>query len=120
MSNDKEYIEYGEKAPLDIYMYLAIAYHQNDSLQKAISLYNDAKKRLGGTEVFREEYIDKQIRDCRYAMEMEKKPLTIISNLFAPWLKEYPGACNPVISKNDSVFIFTMKKDGKTRILLLI
>ena len=28
-----------------------------------------------------------------------------------------PGACNPVISKNDSVFIFTLKKNGKTRIL---
>ena len=117
VSNDKEYIEYGEKAPLDTYLYLAIAFHQNDSLQKAVSLYYDAKKRLGGTEIFRKEYIDNQIGDCRYAMEMKKKPLTIISSLFAPWLNEYPGACNPVVSKNDSVFVFTLKKDGKTRIL---
>ena len=117
VSYSKEYIEYGEKAPLDTYLYLAIAYHQNDSLQKAVSLYYDAKKRLGGTEIFREEYIDNQIRDCRYAMEMKKKHLTIIANLFAPWLNEYHGACNPVVSKNDSVFVFTLKKDGKTRIL---
>ena len=117
VSNDKEYVEYGEKAPLDTYLYLAIAYHQNDSLQKAVSLYNDAKKRLAGTETFREEYIDNQIRDCRYAIEMKKKPLTIITDLFAPWLTEYPGACNPVLSRNDSVFVFTLKKDGKTRIL---
>jgi|WetSurMetagenome_2_1015567.scaffolds.fasta_scaffold02475_4 outer membrane protein OmpA-like peptidoglycan-associated protein len=116
VSDEKEYIEFGEKAPLDTYLYLAIAYHQNDSLQKAIILYTDAKKRLGGTKIFREEYIDNQIRDCRYAMEMKKKPLTIISGLFAPWLNEYPGACNPVLAKNDSVFIFTLKQEGKTRI----
>src|SRR5665811_62994 len=79
VSNDKEYLEYGEKAPLDTYLYLAVAYHQNDSLQKALSLYNDAKIRLSGTKAFREEYIDNQIRDCRYAMEMKKKPLTPVS-----------------------------------------
>jgi tetratricopeptide (TPR) repeat protein len=117
VSIENEYLEYGEKAPLDTYLYLAVAYHQNDSLQKAVSLYYDAKKRLGGTEIFREEYIDNQIRDCRYALEMKKKPLSIISSLFAPWLSEYPGAINPVLSKNDSVFIFTVKEDGKTRIL---
>ena len=115
--NDNEYLEYGEKAPLDTYLYLAIAYHKNDSLQKAVSLFYDAKRRLGGTEIFREEFIDNQIRDCRYAMEMKKKPLTIISDLFAPWLNEYPGACNPVLSRNDSVFVFTVKNNGKTKIL---
>ena len=117
VSNDKEYLEYGEKAPLDTYLYLAVAYHQNDSLQKALSLYNDARIRLSGTKAFREEYIDNQIRDCRYAMEMKKKPLKLITNLFIPWLNDYPGACNPVLAKNDSVFIFTQKENGKTRIL---
>jgi outer membrane protein OmpA-like peptidoglycan-associated protein/tetratricopeptide (TPR) repeat protein len=117
VASDKEYVEYGEKAPLDTYMYLAEAYHQNDSLDKALKMFNDVKKKLASTEVFREEYIDNQIRDCRYAIEMKKKPLTIISELFAPWLKDYPGASNPVLAKNDSVFIFTQKTEGKTRIL---
>ncbi len=117
VSTDKEYVEYGEKAPLDTYMYLAEAYHQNDSLEKALTIFNNVRKSLANTEVFREDYIDNQIRDCRYAMEMKKKPLTIISELFAPWLKDYPGACNPVLAKNDSVFIFTQKTEGKTRIL---
>lgn len=117
VDNDKEYLEYGEKAPLDTYLYIAIAYHRNDSLQKAITLYYDAKKRLSGTKAFREEYIDNQIRDCAYALEMKKKPLTIDSELFINWLSEYPGASNPVLAKNDSVFIFTQKENGKTRIL---
>jgi len=117
VSEDKEYIEYGEKAPMDTYLYLALAYQLNDSLNKAISFFNNAKQRLSETDVLREGYIDKQIRDCRYALESRKKPLTILSNLFVPWLNEYPGACNPVISKNDSVFVFTQKREGKTRIM---
>jgi outer membrane protein OmpA-like peptidoglycan-associated protein len=114
---DKEYLEYGEKAPLDTYFYLAVAYHQNDSLQKAIKLYSDAKKRLAATEIFRNEYIDNQIRNCKYAIEMQKKPLTILTSLFAPWLNDYPGSCNPVLAKNDSVFVFTVVNNGQSRIL---
>lgn len=116
VNNDREYLEYGEKAPLDTYLYVAIAYHQNDSLVKAISLYYDAKKRLAGTQIFREEFIDNQIRDCRYALEMHKKPLPLKTSLFATWLNDFPGARNPVLSRNDSVFVFTLKKDGKTSI----
>lgn len=116
---DKEvnYIEFGDKAPLDTYLYLAQAYQSLDSLDKALSLYNSIRKKSELTELFRVDYIDNQIRDCRYAMEMKKKPLTIISGLFIPWLEEYPGACNPVLSRNDSVFIFTQKVNGKTKIL---
>ena len=114
---DKDYLEYGEKAPLDTYLYLAIAYHKNDSLEKAITLFYDAKKRLSNTKIFRDEYIDLQIRDCRYALEMKKKPLTLIYDLFSDWLADYPGACNPALAKNDSVFVFTQKINGKTRIL---
>jgi outer membrane protein OmpA-like peptidoglycan-associated protein/tetratricopeptide (TPR) repeat protein len=116
VANDKQYLEYGEKAPLDTYLYLAIAYHQNDSLQKAITFYSDAKKRLSGTKIFRDEYIDNQIKDCRYALEMEKKPVPVVTRLFENWLSDYPGACNPVLSKNDSVFIFTQKENATTRI----
>jgi outer membrane protein OmpA-like peptidoglycan-associated protein/tetratricopeptide (TPR) repeat protein len=116
VSNDNEYIEYGDKAPLDTYLYLAIAFHQNDSLQKAITLYSDARKKLTGTKIFSDEYILNQIKDCRYAIEMEKKPSSVSSRLFTEWLSDYPGASNPVLSNNDSVFIFTRKENGKTHI----
>jgi outer membrane protein OmpA-like peptidoglycan-associated protein len=116
VNSDKEYIEYGEKAPLDTYLYLAVAYHLNDSLDKAITLYNDFRRKLNETDVFREEYVDNQIRNCRYAIEMKKKPLTIISDIFVPWLKDFPGASNPVLAKNDSVFIFTQKIGENTKI----
>lgn len=114
--NEKEYLEHGEKSPPDTYMYLGIAYHQNDSLEKALSIFNDYKKSLSGKDAFREEYIDLQIRNCRYALAQKKQPMRIVSELFAPWLSEYPGASNPVLAKNDSVFIFTQKQDQITRI----
>ncbi len=117
VNKDHDYTEFSEQAPLDTYLYLAIAYHMNDSLEIAIAKFNDVKERYSKTDIFREDYIDNQIRDCRYALEMKKKPLTIISKLFIPWLEDYPGACNPVLSKNDSVFIFTQKNEGITRIL---
>jgi len=116
VAKDDDYNEIGEKAPLDTYLYLAVAYHRNDSLEKAIRLYADAKKRLGNMELFRNDYIDNQIRDCKYAIELQKKPQPVTADLFTPWLVKYPGASTPVISKNDSVFLFSVKKDGKTLI----
>jgi outer membrane protein OmpA-like peptidoglycan-associated protein len=116
-SDKKEYTEDGEKAPPYTLMYLATAYHVNDSLDKALSLYYDLRENVGEDDISVQEYIDNQIRDCSYARELKKRPLTILSELFVPWLKEYPGACNPAISKNDSVFVFTWKNEGKTRIL---
>jgi outer membrane protein OmpA-like peptidoglycan-associated protein len=116
VSSEKEYKQTGEKAPLDTYLYLAIAFHRNDSLETALTYFNDVKKRLADSETYQEDFIDLQIRNCRYAMEMKKKPLRILSEYFAPWLKDYPGACNPVVAKNDSVFVFTVKNEGLTQV----
>jgi len=69
VSNDREYIEYGDNAPLDTYLYLAIAYHRNDSLQKALSIYYESKKRLGSTGIFREDYIDPQIMELNLLIQ---------------------------------------------------
>lgn len=115
-SGTRDYSESGEKAPADVMMYLALAYQMNDSLEKAVSIYKALKQDVGKSEVFREDYLDKQINSCMYAIEMKKKPLTILREYFTPWLEKYAGACNPVISENDSVFVFTQKTGGKTRI----
>ena len=115
--SDNEYLEYGPKAPLDTWFYLAHAYHINDSLNRAIILYNDVKKRISSTEALRVEYIDNQIKACKNAIELEKNPIKTSEELFIPWLKDWPGATNPALSENDSVFVFTWKSDGKNHIL---
>ena len=35
VENEKDYLEYGDKSPLDTWLYLAVAYQRNDSLLKA-------------------------------------------------------------------------------------
>jgi len=114
--SDNEYVEYGEKAPLDTWFYLAHAYHINDSLDKAVNLYNDVKKKVGPTQAFRIEYIDNQIKACGYALEMEKNPVNTSKEILIPWLKDWPGATNPALSENDSVFVFTWKENGANHI----
>jgi tetratricopeptide (TPR) repeat protein len=94
VSSEKEYKQTGEKAPLDTYLYLAIAFHRNDSLQQALTYMNDVKKRLSPSDSYQMDFIDLQIRNCRYAMEMKKRPLRIISDYFTPWLKDYPSIEN--------------------------
>lgn len=116
VSYAKEYKQTGEKAPLDTYLYLAIAFHQNDSLEQALNFFNTMKKSLSDEDSYQQDFIDLQIRNCRYAMEMKKRPLRLITDYFAPWLADYPGACNPVLAKNDSVFVFTVKNEGITQI----
>ncbi|MDI9554055.1 MAG: OmpA family protein [Bacteroidota bacterium] len=116
VSNEKEYRQTGDKAALDTYLYLAIAFQRSDSLEQALSYLNNLKKRLSPTDTYQLDFVDLQIRNCRYAMEMKKRPVRVISEYFAPWLTDYPGACNPVLAKNDSVFIFTVKNEGTTQI----
>jgi outer membrane protein OmpA-like peptidoglycan-associated protein len=116
VSSDNDYLEYGLKAPMDTWFYLAHAYHLNDSLNSAIVLYTDVKKKLEPSQAFHVDYIDNHINACRYAVEMESSPVSISTQLFAPWLNDYPGANDPVVSKNDSVFIFTQVKEGKNHI----
>jgi outer membrane protein OmpA-like peptidoglycan-associated protein len=114
--SDDQYLEYGDKAPLETHFYLAYAYHLNDSLDKAIELYSAVKKTYNPTQAFRVDYIDNQIKACRYAIEQQKSAVSVSANLFTSWLKDYQGACSPVISDNDSVFIFTVKKGNNTSI----
>ncbi len=112
----KEYTQTGSLAPRDVMLYLAIAYHRNDSLEKALSLYTSIRSGLNPDETSQQEFLDMQIGNCRYAMEMKKKPLRLITELFTPWLADYPGACYPCLAKNDSVFIFTQKTNKRTQV----
>ncbi len=116
VSSEKEYRQTGEKAPLDTYLYLAIAFQRSDSLQQALEYLNNVKKSLSPSDTYQMDFVDLQIRNCRYALEMKKRPVRVISEYFAPWMANYPGACNPVLAKNDSVFVFTVKNEGITRI----
>lgn len=116
VARESEYEEAGEKASLDTYIYLANAYQMNDSLEQAIVAYKNAAKKLKGLGLFRDDYFDKQIENCEYAIAMQREPGNVTRELFTSWLEKYPGACNPVISANDSVFAFTQVVEGENKI----
>ncbi len=107
VDRDRNYSDLGEKAPLDTYLYLGVAYLMNDSIEKAITAFNNAREKLANTDLFRDDYIDNQIKNCQYALEMKKGSLPLEKRLLASWLSDYPGAGDPVLSANDSIFIFT-------------
>jgi outer membrane protein OmpA-like peptidoglycan-associated protein len=104
---ERDYSDLGEKAPLDTYLYLGVAYLMNDSIEQAMATFNHAKEKLAGTDLFRDDYFDIQIKNCQYALEMRDKAIPVEKTLFTSWLTKYPGATNPVLSDNDSVFLFT-------------
>ncbi|HVN57296.1 MAG TPA: OmpA family protein [Bacteroidales bacterium] len=117
VKDEKDYIEYGKAAPIDTYFYLAHAYQVNDSLGQAIKVFSEVRRKMTSDQYFRLEYIENQVKACQYASESEKKNIRIGTDLFVSWLSEYPGASNPVLSLDDSVFVFTIRKDESNQIL---
>lgn len=118
VAREKDYSDYEDKAPLDTYIYLGNAYQLNNLIDEALEAFKVAKEKLVSTNVFRDDYIDNQIRNCTYAIEMKKNPVQIKSSFFTSWLKDYPGACNPAFSSNDSIFIFTQVTGEQNKIFI--
>ncbi len=106
VKNDSEYLEYGDLSLFETRFYLANAYHVNDSLNQAIVQYNEARKKLGSSSAFRLDYINNEIKACQNAIAQLAKPAEVNFDFFALVLKEYNNSGNPVVSLNDSTFIF--------------
>ncbi|MBM3419715.1 MAG: hypothetical protein FJY11_01130 [Bacteroidetes bacterium] len=114
--SESEYLEYGNKAPIETLYYLAFAYHISDSLEQAINIYTELLRKPSARGDLKVDYINRQIEACRLAMKAMASPAAVRKELFFPALDNYPGALNPIVSENDSVFLFTMPVNGETRI----
>ena len=99
----------------DLYFLLAYAYHQSMQWDKAIAAYtsyNDLLtlqeiKTLGPT-------IEKRIQECKTGKELMEKPVKVkIENIGAAINSIYPEYA-PVISSDESVLMFTSRRDGST------
>jgi outer membrane protein OmpA-like peptidoglycan-associated protein len=109
--NDSQYTEYGTLAPVETLYYLAYAYQLNDSLTRAIEIYSELQKAEIRNENFRLDYIEIQIAACKLALELKQSPARISKSLYTQMLAGYPGASNPAVSGNDSVFIFNVRTE---------
>lgn len=72
---DSKYKE--EKAPLDAYLYLGIAYRINNKLDKAIETFKKYREMVSPNDLMTLKFIDKEIESCLNAREFMKNPISI-------------------------------------------
>ncbi|MBP5589427.1 MAG: OmpA family protein [Bacteroidales bacterium] len=118
VARENDFDDFGSKAPLDTYIYLGSAYLANDSIEKAIEMLTESKRILANTDLFREDFIDNQLANCRYALQMRENPVKVRQILYTPWMSDYPGACSPVFSSDNTMFVFTQEFDEANKIFL--
>lgn len=108
---DHEYSTIGKSAPFDVLYYMGFACQVNMKLEKAIVYYKKYQNLLRVKDAAEIEYINLQIKACRNALRAADTSTGLEKVLFTPWLKDFKNVIKPVISGNDSVFIFTV--DGE-------
>lgn len=113
---DIEYSTIGEAAPYDVLYYLAYSAQVNNKPEEAIEYYKKYQNQLRVKEASEIGFIDLQIRACRNAMAINPSGISLDRNKFTPWMDRYPDAAYPVISGNDSLFLFTVVTHNGNRI----
>jgi outer membrane protein OmpA-like peptidoglycan-associated protein len=97
----------------DIHKFLAESYHINMMWDKAIENYELCRKTLHKDHAFHK-HIDREIFECNVGKELVAKPVNAkIENLGAPINSAYPDFA-PVISADESIMIFTSRREGST------
>src|ERR1051326_8811157 len=106
-----------------LYFYLGKAYHLAMDWNKAMDMYAEYKKRDEGTEDAKLLDPDKKIQECKNGIELmrdtlrqRKLPDSLryhIENLGSSVNSQFPDY-RPVISADESVLIFTSRRDNTT------
>jgi outer membrane protein OmpA-like peptidoglycan-associated protein len=92
---------------------LAESYHVNMMWDKAIEQYELCRKTLHKDHAFHK-HIDREIFECNVGKELVAKPVEAkIENLGGVINSAYPDFA-PVISADESVMIFTSRREGST------
>jgi outer membrane protein OmpA-like peptidoglycan-associated protein len=97
----------------EINKYLAESYHYNLMLDKAIEQYELAKKNLHKDHEFHKR-VDRKIYECNVGKELIAHPIEAkVENVGSLINGPYPDFA-PVISADESVLIFTSRREGST------
>jgi len=106
-----------------LYYYLGQAYHLRMEWNKSIEKFEDYKKRIEGSEEAKTSDVDKKIAECKYGIELMKDTLRLrklpdslryhLEDLGPSVNSQYPDY-RPVISADESVLIFTSRRDNTT------
>jgi len=109
--------EYFETASVsghtEAHSYLGDWYHLQNDFEKSIDLY-EKYKTASGKKILSKSEINRRITISKRAMEMINNPVDVsIKNMGPVVNSEYPDYV-PVISADESVLIFTSKREGST------
>lgn len=106
-----------------LYYYLGRAYHLAMQWEKAIINFEEYKKRIAGSEEAKTSDADKKIKECKNGIELMKDTLRMrkvpdslryhIENMGSKLNSQFPDY-RPVISADESVLIFTARRDNTT------
>ncbi len=100
---------YREKsAPPEALYYLGNAYRVNNKLTEAIDVYKQFKEVLD-PEIYDAALVDKQIRSCEIAMDIESRPLYIKKTNLGDEINSRFAEINPLVSGDESTMVFTKK-----------
>jgi outer membrane protein OmpA-like peptidoglycan-associated protein len=101
------------KVSHQIHKNLGLAYHYNHMWDKAIEHYELAKKHMKHDDPFFHK-IDRKIYECKNGKELVENPVDAkIVNIGPSINTKYPEFA-PVISADESVMIFTSRREGST------
>ena len=97
----------------EIHLYLGQAYQLHRMWDKAIEEYNVYKKNIPESDDINQKILNKKIVECNNGKELEKKPLKVKIENMEPLNTPF-AEYGPVISADESVLIFTARRDNTT------
>ncbi|MBN2613028.1 MAG: PD40 domain-containing protein [Bacteroidales bacterium] len=97
-----------KQAPPESYYYLGNAYRVNNRLNEAIETYEYFKTILDPV-VYDASLVDKQIKACKVALDIEKRPNYIVKQNLGEDINSRFAEINPIVSGDESTLVFTKK-----------
>ena len=105
----KEFSPTDKKAPVEVYMYLAEAYHKKYKFDKALNFNKKYLDKAVNPDTF---YVNRQIKSIKYAKEATKDSIQIkITNLGSAINTKY-NEYAPAIDSSQTILVFTSRRKG--------
>lgn len=106
------------QAPYDVYFYLGSVNHLLNNLDSALFYYQFFRHKIDNENLYMLDFVDQQIKNCRYAMEMEKQPVKFREEPLGSLINSYQQNLYPVISGDGKTLAYTAKSGINNRILV--
>lgn len=102
------------KAPIEVFKYLADAYHLNYQFETAITTYERFLKELNPKAVEQKKLIQEKIDLCKQAQEIKNYPLNMQIFNLGPYINSSFPDYNPCLSGDESTLVFTSRRAEST------